>query len=94
MSSTIQELLLAVILMLSVSGCMTDAERDLYQKISVRCEIVVINPTEYQWDNIIVEFPNGERCRVRVPRNTYQLGDVYRKQMWKWQAIERGVINP
>ncbi len=90
----IQRLLLVMILMLIVSGCMSDAERDLYQKITVRLEIVAVNPTEYRWDNIVVEFPSGERCHVRVSRGMYQLGDAYHTQMWKWQAIERGVINP
>jgi hypothetical protein len=90
---SIQRLLLAMILMLSVSGCMDDAERDLYRKVTVSCEIVSVNPTEYRWDSIVVEFPNGQRCRVRVSRNMYQPGDVYHKQMWKWQAIERGVID-
>ena len=92
--STIKRLLFAVILMLGVSGCMSDAERDLYQTITVSCKIIAVNPTEYRWDNIVVEFSNGQRCRVQVSRNMYQPGDVYHTQMWKWQAIERGVIDP
>ena len=82
--------LLVAILMLT-PGCMTDADRDLYQKITVPCKIVAINPTEYRWDNITVEFPTGQRFRVQVPRGMYQTGEVFSKQIWKWRAIELGI---
>lgn len=81
-----------ILLLMLTTGCMTDADRDLYQKITVSCKIVTVNPTEYRWDNIVVEFPSGARCRVQVPRGMYQSGEVFRSRMWKWQAIERGIL--
>jgi hypothetical protein len=88
--NSIKWILLVAILMLTVGCCMTDADRDLYQKITVSCKIVAVNPDGSR-DNITVEFPTGERCSVHVPRGMYQIGDTYSKRMWKWRAIELGI---
>lgn len=89
--STVEPLLFVVILMLIVSGCMSDAERDLYQEITVSLEITSVTPTEECWDIITIRYPNGQHSRLHVPRNLYQPGDTYPRTMRKWQAIELGI---
>ena len=87
------KLLLACALALLIAGCMGGSERDLYRKVQVSCEIVIVNPTEYRWDIITIEYPNGHRRHLRMPRGLYQPGDVYHVQMRKWQKLERAVIG-
>ena len=81
-----------LLILIAVSGCMTADERDLYQKISVVGEVITVTPTQYRWDLLLIEFPNGYRTKIRMPRDMYHPGDAYHKQMWKWQAIERNIL--
>lgn len=47
-----------ILILIVITGCMTNDERDLYRKVSVSCKIIAVNSTEYRWDNIVVEFPD------------------------------------
>lgn len=77
-----------VVLFLVTAGCMSDNDRDLHRMVQIPCSVTEVNSTEYRFDNIIVEYPNGNRRRIRSPRGLYRPGDTYHVEMRRWRAIE------
>lgn len=77
-----------VLFVAAVVGCMSDADRHLYDKVSVVAKIIRVEKTQWHFDNLVLEYPNGCRVRRNCSRGLYDVGDTYYVEMRRWQATK------